>query len=287
MRTILPVLLLTTALLAGCASETETDGEVDPIQEQLAEMPQLHGWVFDPTIAPIAGVEIEANSGNVSLTATTDADGFYGFPELPLGKSVVLIARLTDYVPQSKQTSLPGDPLQKVQLNFTLQPEPVITPYHDTLGPFQGFIQCQYTVENSEQNTNNECGTGNSDNQWSIAVGPDFAGGVIEIEWTENTAASHNLRATVECATPGQCGDRIEPFVESLGPSRLRLEIGNAYANKFFSDGGIMMLTVTVDPNNDAAESSVGSAVAVSQEFEAIASMFYHAPPPQAFSYDQ
>ncbi len=107
---------------------------------------------------------------------------------------------------------------------------------------------------------------------------------MVEIDWDENTAASHNFRATIECATPAGCGDAIPMFADNIGPSVLRLEVSNLHARKYMPDGGIMLLTVTVDPANDANEVGTGGAVAVVQQFEAIASVFYHEPPPQGFS---
>lgn len=271
--------LLAMTAFAGCVDDATSDeGQV----EDVPDLPQLHGWILDEAVAPVPDVDVQATAGNVSLTATTDTEGFYGFDGLPPGVPVVLIARAEGYDSVSRQTTL--QPQKVVQMNITMVLTPVVEPYHDTLGPFQGFISCQYRAELSGQRFDNECGAGSNENQWQLTVGKDFAGGVVELEWTPNTDLSTNLHAVIECATPGKCGDQVPIIAENLGPSRLRLEISNLAATKYFVDGGIMLMTVTVDPANDASEAGIGASVAVNQEFEAIASMFYHAPPPPGFT---
>ncbi len=277
-------LMVATVAFAGCTDDEAAADATAEIIDPLAGLPTLHGWILDAAAVPVPNVDIEASGGNAYMTASTDADGFYGFEGLPEGAAIVLTARADGFITQSKQTTL--QPQAKVQLNFTLERQPVIEPYHETLGPFQGFIGCQYVTETSGERTVHDCGGDSNENTWQIRVGKDFAGGVIEIEWESNTEASQNLRATVECSTAGSCGDDIEPFAESIGPSRLRVEIGSLVAEKYFPSGGTMLLRVTVDPNNAANESNAGTAAAASQPFEAIASMFYHSPPPPGYTYD-
>lgn len=279
MKAPLLLAILAVTAFAGCVDDADTDGMS---AGDVRALPQLHGWILDEAVVPILDVEVQATAGNVSLKVQTDTEGFYGFDGLPAGVPVVLIARAEGFDSVSRQTTL--QPGNMVQMNITMARTPVVEPYYDTLSPFYGFIACQYRIEVSEQKFDNECGAGNNDNQWQVTVGPDFAGGVVELEWASNTDLSSNLHAVIECATPVKCGDDIPIIAENIGTSRLRLEISNLAATKYFPDGGIMLMTVTVDPANDASEAGVGGAVAVSQEFEAIASMFYHAPPPSGFS---
>lgn len=279
MRTPLVLSILLAAMLAGCVDEGAVEG--DGSGDEGNALPPLHGWIFDPALVPIPDVRIEASAGNVTLDVETDPDGFYGVDGLPVQTPVVVIARAEGFISASKTATLSEG--TALQLNFTLQPQPVIVPYHDT-HHFDGRIVCQYTVESDPATFNNECGPGNNENQWQIRVGENFAGAVVEIGWDENTPASRYLRGVIECATPAGCGDDTPVFADEPGDSVLRLEVGNLLAKKYMPEGGIMLLTVTVDPANDANEAGTGAAMAVNQPFEVIASVFYHEPPPPGFS---
>lgn len=273
-------LLLATAL-AGC-TDGNADGDGDDVDDPSTSSLQLRGWVFDQALAPIQDVAIEASGGNALAEALTNADGYYEFSDLPIDTAMVLIARADGFIPQSKGATLTAG--TTVELNFTMEPEPVITPYHDTV-PRDLFISCQYRMEITEQKFDNECGTASNDNEWQITVGKDFAGGVVELKWQEGTLLGTSMHVTIECATPAACGDRIEPFAEAIGPAEpLRVEISNLVASKWFPDGGIMLLRVYVDPNNDANEAGISVAFAATQEVKAIASLFYHEPPPAGYS---
>lgn len=209
----------------------------------------------------------------------TDAEGFYAFDAaLPLQEPLILVARMDGFKPRSQQvTLLPDTP---VRLNFTMEAEPVLVPSVEVL-PFEGFLNCQYNLDiNGEQNLNS-CGGGTDEDQWQFSVGPDLAGVVIEIAWEPNSDLSKFLHATLETQN---VSDQTIVLSETTGESVLRLQVAEDFVRKYYPAGGIMRLTVNVDPNNADQEVAVGAAAAVSQSFRAFASLFYVEGPGQGYS---
>lgn len=270
--------LLVTVALAGCADESGDEPHTVTDDTPDEDIPLLHGWVFDQALVPLDDVEVEIlEAGH---TASSNAEGFYAFSDdLPLNEPLILVARLDGYKPSSQQVTLqPGTP---IRLNFTLEAEPVLVPDVVVLD-FDGFLSCQYNVELSGEQYFNDCSGGTGGDIWQFAVGPNLAGVVIEIGWTANTELSRYLHGKVETS---QVSDQTIVLSETTAESVLRLQVAEQFAKKYYPEGGIMQLTVNVDPANAEQETEVGASIAVSQDFKVFASLFYVEPPPQGYTF--
>lgn len=277
MRTLLTLLLLVAMTLAGCADDaSDPEGGEDPEDTTPPGVPPLHGWVFDEALRPLAGVDVDLLDSNASVV--TDSEGYYGFDAVKRNEPQVLVATLDGHEPNSKQVTVPPD--SAVRLNFTMVPVPVKQASSEVLD-FNGFIACQATVVSAEEGNQYDCGGGQDQDVWMFSVGPDLAGAVIEIAWDSGTPAADSFHAVLE--TIG-LGDFNVMLGEAVGTSVLRLPVGQAVAEKYYTAGGQMRLTVTVEPNVDEDESGTGAGVAVNQEFQAFASLFYVEPPSPTYT---
>lgn len=267
----LPILFLTLAL-AGCAEE-------EAVQEQPApstrDEPQLQGWVFDPTVLALEGVKIEVL--DTGATVTTDANGYYQLEGVPLDIQVLLVASKEGYEPSSKQVRLEAD--TAIRLNFTLNPVPIKQPFSERL-PYNGFIDCEGRIVTAASDIPIQCGSDNQ-NVWEFNVKEDLAGAVIEIGWEPGTDLAASLGARLE--TIG-FGDQNIVIAEIFGQSILRLQIPNAVAEKYYTEPGTLRLTVEVKPDNEANEAGIGAGLAINQEFDVVASLFYVEGPPPGYT---
>ncbi len=272
-----PLLLSLAMLAAGCAEQAPSDDEAeDPGPAVDVERPPLHGWILDPSIRPLAGVNVEVLEANV--TTVTDAGGFYGFDGLPTGETMILVATLDGYRSQSRQVTLHPD--VPVRLNFTMEKLPEKVPYSE-VEVFNGLLSCQFTLVVSESDQTTDCSAGDPGDIWEFSVSPGLAGLVVEVAWDPATDASVSLEATLE--TLG-LGDSNQLLAQAVGTSVLRLQLAEDLAAKLYPAGGQMRLTVRVLPNTDETETGVGVGLALNQEFEAFASAFYVEPPPPTYS---
>jgi hypothetical protein len=269
----LTLLLIITAF-AGCA-EDRVEDTPDLPPGINTEDAQLHGFVFDPTVFALEGVTIEVL--DTAQTATTDAEGRYELDGVPTGVPVLLVASKAGYDTSSKTITL--EPEVPIRLNFTLNPVPVKTPT-DVAIKFNGAIDCESKVIVNENEIPGDCGSDNA-NVWEFNVNEDLAGAVIEVAWIPGTDLANSLGATLE--TLG-FGDQNIIIAETFGTSPLRLQIPNAVAEKYYSEAGSMRLTVEVRPDNESNEAGAGVGAAASQQFNAVASLFYVEGPPPGYS---
>lgn len=276
LRPLLTLLLLTALALAGCTDDGEPQETPDKEQAIEETFPPLHGWVFDQALRPMEGVTVQLLDSNATLV--TDGEGYYGFDQVKRNEPLVLVANVDGYEPNSRQVTVPAD--ASVRLNFTMVPVPVKQASSEVLD-FNGFIACQATVVASEDVQQYDCGGGQDQDVWTFSSGPDLAGAVIEIAWTAGNPAADSFHAIVE--TIG-LGDFNAILAEGVGTSVLRLQIPQAVAEKYYTAGGQMRLTVSVEPNVDEEEAGTGAGAAINQEFQAFASLFYVEPPPTTYS---
>lgn len=258
------IALLASTALAGCSEDKGASDDAAPEPER----PPLHGWVLDVALRPLAGVKVQVLETNG--TTVTDAEGYYGFDDVPTERFLVLVAALDGYETTSKQVTLPAEGI--VRLNFTMVQVPFKQAYMEIL-PFDGFIPCQAMVEVAEQQIPFDCSGGEGVlDVWEFSVSPELAGAVIEIVWEPVTPLAESFGARLE--TLG-LGDLNVVMSEAKGVSILRLTVAKEVAEKYYAGGGIMRLTVFAMPLTDENEVGAGAAVAVQQPFQAFASMFY------------
>ena len=274
---LLAVLAVLALTLAGCSGgKDEADGATPQGGDEA--MPMLHGYVFDPAIRPLEGVTVKVLDTNASVV--TDAEGFFGFEDLPIEQFLVIVATIDGFVPGSKQVTLTAE--APVRLNFTLEPVPVRTPYmqvdkHDLV------VECQIGTAANGQNNSIACGPGASESEdhWDIAVAPELAGAVIEVYWEPTTDAASSIGARLETLELGQLNLILS---EVVGTSPLRLTVPQLAAERYYAAGGLMRLTVFAAPNADETEAGVGASVLVEQAITAYSSLFYVAPPDPSYT---
>ncbi len=275
MRAVLVTVLI---ILAGCAGNG--DDVVDPSDDGSAApaIPPLSGYVFDAAIAPLAGAKVSIPS--LGLDAPTNEDGVYSFSQLPIGEVLVIVVQKDGYKPQSRSLSLDQD--VAVLLNFTLDPVPVKVATHNTL-TFKGIIGCSALVKASGSNLRQTCpgGVAVDERVWEFNVDPDLAGAVIEVVWDAQTPAADQLNLTIETVGYGQLDEIL--FSQEYG-SILRGQISNSQASRFYTDGGLVRVSIDVGRNTADEEVDIGTAFAAQQSFDIYATLFYVAPPPPAFT---
>lgn len=316
-RLTLPIaLLLLAAGLAGCVGgdgdepEPGQGGDDASNESQAASRlgMDLFGWVVDASFDPVASVNLTVVGAPVN--ATSDEQGFYAFELLPRQENLVIIAQHERFETQSKRVLLPDE--GSIRLNYTLEPRPTKTAYHEVLD-FEGLLACQAVVVQDEGHLAQreaahlfagmglaghpmepasadedrykvDCGTADSNNadQWEFSIGRDVQGVVVEVNWEAETDLSQHFRLTLE--TAGHGGDDAI-LAQVIGPNVLLAQVNNHQANRYYGDGGIVRATVEVDPNVHDQETGVGAALAYQQDFTIHASVFYHEGPSATYSY--
>jgi hypothetical protein len=278
MKDLVPLLLLGLAF-SGCLGAGNGERDGDGSGDEDPGPIQLFGYIFDNALAPLEGAVVKILETNSSVT--TDDEGFYAFAGLPTDQFLVIVATHDGFKPDSKQATLPQDMV--VLLNFSLEPEPVKVPRMVPLSK-AGFFSCQAGYAIGEENQTIDCSGGQAQtNVWDFAVDPDLAGAVIEIYWEPVSAAAETLHARLETLELGQFN---EVLGEKTGASILRIDVAEAKARKLYVGGGLMQLTLTALPDNDANEAGIGAAAHVQQDFTMYASLFYVEPPCPSYTID-
>jgi hypothetical protein len=273
---LLAVLAVVALALAGCSDGKGKDDGKDPGSDP-GSLPMLHGYVFDPAVRPLAGVQVKVLDTN--STAVTDDQGFFGLEGLPVEQFLVVVATFDGFMPDSKQVTLTAE--GPVRLNFTLAPVPIQVP-RMTTAKQELLVECQVGVAANGQNDTYACGTGTQDiDSWDIGVEADLSGAVIEVFWEPTTDAAASIGARLETLELGQLNLVLS---EVVGTSPLRLSVSQLSAERYYTAGGLMRLTVFAAPNADENEAGVGASVLVEQGITAYASLFYVAPPDPAYT---
>jgi hypothetical protein len=272
----LAVLAVMALALAGCSDGKGEDDGKDPATSGAGSLPMLHGYVFDPAVRPLAGVQVKVLDTN--STVLTDDGGFFGFDGLPLEQFLVVVASVDGFVSGSKQVTLTAD--GPVRLNFTLEPVPIQVP-RMTTAKQDLIVQCQVGLVAGGQNDTYACGTGQDIDSWDIAVEPDLAGAVIEVFWEPTTDAAASIGARLETLELGQLNLILS---EVVGTSPLRLSVPQQSAERYYTAGGLMRLTVFAAPNAAENEAGIGASLLIEQGITAYASLFYVASPDPAYT---
>jgi hypothetical protein len=283
-RTLLAAALLLTLALAGCSGGKDGSGKGSASDDDLGDLPMLHGYVVDAAIRPLEGVTVKVIDTNVSTE--TNEGGYFGLDDLPTEQFLVIVASKPGFLPQSKQVTLVPD--MPVRLNFSLNPEPIKTAFERTL-QFEGFIGCQIASNTPSGNNSINCGdaAGNPGTaekaRWDFSVDADLAGAVIEVFWEPTTQAGTTLGLRLETLELGQLNVVLG---ETVGPTPLQVTVPQSAAEKYYSGGGLMRLTMYAQSDSDQNEAGVGMDVVAQQGFQAFASLFYVEPPPAGYTID-
>lgn len=280
-RPFLALLVVLTLAVAGCSSG-KGGGKEGTSDDDLSEMPMLHGYVVDPAIRPLEGVTVKVIDTNA--TSITNEGGYFGLDELPTEQFLVIVATKVGYMPQSKQvTLLPDTP---VRLNFTLEQEPIKAGSVQVL-QFEGFIGCQAATIGPSGNNSVNCGDtlgnpGTADKDvYNFGVEQDLAGMVVELFWEPTTSAGTTLGLRLETLELGQLNVILG---EKMGPNPLQLTVPQSIAEKYYSGGGQARLSVYAVSDAEQNEAGIGYDVVLQQGFNAYISLFYVDPAPSGYT---
>lgn len=138
--------LLVVALLAGCSSPAETPAPVVDFEDlELSAATGkgvVRGVVVDPTITPIVGAEIVL--GKDGATATTDAEGRFGFSDVEPGLQILQVSK-PGYGPVQSSVEVIADQLEPPLVTLVLERLPGTEPFVVTM-LWDGFLHCSLTV---------------------------------------------------------------------------------------------------------------------------------------------
>lgn len=277
-RALLAMLAVAAVALAGCSGGGKKDS-ASPSDDDLRDLPMLHGYVVDPAIRPLGGVTVKVLDTNASVES--DDSGYFGLDDLPTEQFLVLVASKAGFLPQSKQvTLLPDTP---VRLNFTLAPEPIKAASVAVL-EFEGLLGCEVATIGPTGNNSFQCnaGTENRD-RWDFSVEPDLAGAVIEVFWDPSQPAGQTMGMRLETLELGQLNVVLG---EVVGGSPLHITVPQSAATKYYPQGGLMRLTMYAASDAEQNEAGTGYSIQAQQQVNAYASLFYIDPPPQGYTID-
>jgi hypothetical protein len=146
--------LLGSLLLAGCAGTTATTETPPGIMiDPDAEVGAVEGRVVDDAVNPIAGAQVGITLDSGILQAVADAQGGFVIPNVPAGRHTIGAIAL-GYTSAAKSIEVAVGEVTSVTL--ALVPIPVVEPYVETFGPYQGYFECRM----ARLGTTGECGWG-------------------------------------------------------------------------------------------------------------------------------
>lgn len=282
MNRIVAVLLIA-VMLAGCGSK-DNSGVSEPPEGPSASVDsadgddQLHGWVLDGKFQPIEGAVVTVHGYNV--TSRTGPAGYYGFSGMETDTLLTVQVEAEEFKPQTRAITLLPD--SQTLVNFTLLPVPVATPY-DEVHAMTAHIECGAVFVTQESRQPYDCSAaGAVDNRvWEFTVNGNVATIVVEAFWDYDTQLAEHLNLTVETVNLG-IFDEI--LAENEGQSPLQGIVTNEQSNRFYRQGGTVRVSVDIGRNIDDEEAGIGAGVAVDQEVQLIATVFYVAPAPPGYT---
>jgi hypothetical protein len=145
----LMALVLVAATLAGCSSAPEADPDPtvdfeDLDLEATETTGVIRGIVVDEAIRPIANVSVVARGGGRELTASTTAEGTFGFDGLEPGTYFLSAGKLGYASSQGSAEVIAGvaePPISKLQLVRDVANLPF-----NVLHKWEGFLECGLSV---------------------------------------------------------------------------------------------------------------------------------------------
>jgi hypothetical protein len=226
MRTVLVAGLLLAALVAGCSDGPKADEPTDQDFEGLGLEASdttgvLRGVVVDSAIRPVPGVTI-AVSGPTEATATTTADGLFGFDGLKPGNYFVRANKPGYQSAQQNAEVVAGvadPPIVKVLLAI----DPSTAPYISTF-QFDGYIECSFSlvaVGFAACSSLGDAGNDRFSDQYTPDRVADWA--QSEMVWESTQAVSENLDLVYSIPPDGN-QTLYYNYAEDKGPSPLTVQ---------------------------------------------------------------
>ncbi len=286
-RTLLAVLLVATVALAGCADKGDAPKTTDPpvVPPPSEGKGVLFGVVVDDAIRPVAGATIDAvGPGGVALSATTDAEGAWGFTDLEPGTYFVTASKLGYFTAQQSADVLADvDAPPAVRLLLGVDVENL--PFAETL-VFDGFIECSSSAFGFcgfANDIGEFAGVDNATNddtqrRYELQRAPSWI--QSEMTWSSTQAAGNSL-SLMYSYDLGDLGYRNHGVD---GTSPLILSADEEMSQTLYTDEaneGQLYIRVFID---EAAEGAVAGA-AFQQEFRIVTNIFYGYAPPEGWTF--
>lgn len=288
-----PVLVSSLILLAGCTTPAAApaggpgDGVLHDGLEATATTGIIRGVVVDETVAPVANATVKIPS--IGRETTVDENGAFGFDRLDPGSFFLSIEKLGYQSQQASAVVIAGVG-EPDMVRIQLLRDPLTTPY---VVPFQftGFLRCSLSYIAL-------CGalpdeTGDSFMvEFPLTSQPDWIN--MEAVWdgTQPTGDQMNLNmgttpagpATTCCSAQGPSPLLTQANKTAILEYGIGLEknlIGRMFAWEM-EGTGIDDHTGMCIPLPGLTTYCQGPGMALDQEFELFAHVFYHyAPPPE------
>lgn len=282
------VLALALAVIAaGCVGKRGDEPTAEPASTvDVADGPALdvsqvpgaiRGVVLTRELTPIAGATVKLLRENVSIA--TGALGTFAFDDLKNGRYLVRAEKAGWYGKTAAATVRNGT---VYQLNFTLDPVPVIVPYQETV-ELRGMLACEGRLVTPTGPAPVACGDAdpNLKREWEVDVNAGgLIGLVVEEVWDPGTPAANRLNLTLE--TVGYGSSDLTLAAAEVADGYGRLVVTGAVLQKYYPAGGTTRVKTTIATAGTGAP--IDGGMAVQQPVTVYVTAFYHALPPDGFT---
>jgi hypothetical protein len=310
MRLGLPSAALVAALvLAGCSSgqdapDAALDEKFDDLGLQATSTTGvIRGIVVDDAIKPVAGATVTLSGAQAK--ATTDAEGLFGFDDLP-AQTYFLQVEKRGYRPTQQSTEVVAGVADPGIVKVLLQADPSSVPYV-VQQAYHGYVQCSFKAANivfdaSSCDPGGLTGlSGNDDSApWFAVTGrPTYY--QSEMTWESTQAAGTGLVTIQLACDEGSCDETdTNRLCNVRGHSPLVCRVDLNASSDGGSEGGgghgidesglgttLGGYTVAMFANcfECVPGTAVGLGVVLEQKFEVYNHLFYGYAPPADWSF--
>ncbi len=302
------ILILLSALLAGCSDSGESkadDAPVDDLQS-TATTGVIRGIVLDETITPIAGVTVTIPS-QANATSTSDAEGRFGFDGLEGGTYILEALKVGHQTVRATAKVVAGvdDPLTiKVTLPRLPETVPYIIPIH-----VNGLMNCEVLAVMLVESCDLDTGVAGDDtSQFFLPVDQRAPHAVqVELDWESTQQAGESLTLTFGACNGEYCspyGIGTNMLCQTWGTSVLWCNV-NQYTVQRSGEGaggssvgqtnlGVgaspgIALAIASDcaactpPQTPQCGAACGVGLVLQQEFDAYTHVFYNFTPDEGW----
>ncbi|HEX9816125.1 MAG TPA: carboxypeptidase-like regulatory domain-containing protein [Candidatus Thermoplasmatota archaeon] len=295
----LGAILLASAIFAGCVDTSAGTDSSSPSwsMDPNGDTGIIDGIVIDDSVNPIVGAQIAVTTTAAVVQAVTDTSGRFLLQGIPPGRQTLFAAAL-GYDSVAKAVDVVAGQVTSVSL--TIQAIPIVQPYVETFGPYEGYFECRM----ARLGTTGECGWGGGNvphptqlypNDKSIfrfnITSEDYRSFVGDMRWQQGSFATSTA---MRLAFSYDKRDSSHWFCSGEGPNPLqwRWEYPDTDTSKCASVGG------TDEPDRPYIKDNPMRAYAnvpfgtetnpvylsLQQRFQVIVTVFYGEPAPAEFN---
>ena len=285
-------------VLAGCAGSAGPDAAPPSLSADASEdVGIVDGVVIDDAVNPVVGAQVATMSAAGVIQTLTDGEGKFVLNGVTPGRQTLFAAAL-GYDSVAKTVDVLAGQVTSVSL--TISPIPVVQPYVETFGPFEGYFECRM----ARLGTTGECGWLGGSNPHPTQLYPndksifrfnitseDYRTFVGDMRWQQGSFATSTA---MRLAFSYEKRDSNHYFCSGEGgtPLQWRWEYPDVDASKCARIGS------TEEPDRPYLKDNPMRAYAnvpfgteanpvylsLQQRFEVIVTVFYGEPAPQEFN---